>query len=85
MFATDNTIGEMSERQRRRTEALLYNAVAAMGLLVLGFPLTPAAIRATLLGWALAVLAVARLTFRRLQNAGSCAQELCLKETRLDD
>ncbi len=84
MFATDNMTGEMSQRQTQRTEALLCSTIAAMGLLVLGFPLTPAAIRTTLLGWALAVIAIPRLMFRRLQIARPCAQELCLKETRLD-
>ena len=86
MFTAENMTGEMGQRQRQRqrTEAFLCNAVAAMGLLVLGFPLTPAAVRATLLGWALAVIAVARLMFERSQVARPCAQELCLEETRLD-
>jgi DNA anti-recombination protein RmuC len=59
MFVPETMTGEIRERQRAM--AFLCNATAALGLLVLGFPLTPAAIRATLLGWILTAVAITRL------------------------
>ena len=78
MFVRENMTGEI--RARQETVAFLCNATAALGLLVLGFPVTPAAIRATLLGWVLVVVAITRFMFRDVQIAGPCAQDLWLKE-----
>ena len=67
MFVTENMTGDM--RTRQRAAAFLCNAIATWGLLVLGFPLTPAAIRATLLGWILIVVGILRLMFGDFQFA----------------
>lgn len=48
MSVPANMTAEMEARQR--TVTFLEDMAAAMALLVLGFPLTPATIRATLLG-----------------------------------
>jgi hypothetical protein len=78
MFPPENMRGEM--RTRQRAAAFLCSAIAALGLLLLGFPLTPAAIRATLLGWVLVRVAVSRFMLERFQIAAPCAQEFCHKE-----
>ena len=78
MFVRENMSGEI--RARQETVAFLCNATAALGLLVLGFPVTPAAIRAVLLGWILAVVGITRFMFGNVQIAGPCAQDICLKE-----
>jgi uncharacterized membrane protein HdeD (DUF308 family) len=78
MSVPENMTSEMSERQR--TEAFLCDATAALGLLVLGFPLTPTTIRATLLGWILAAVAIARFTAGRFQVAETRTQEFSNKE-----
>jgi chromosome segregation ATPase len=73
--------GEMRERQR--AVAFLCNATAALGLIVLGFPLAPATIRATLLGWILTAVAIARFTVGRFQISETRTQEFCQKERTL--
>jgi hypothetical protein len=59
----------------------LEDMAAAMGLLVLGFPLTPATIRATLLGWILVVVSITRFRFGHSQIAQTCTPKLCHKES----
>ena len=78
MFLPENMSGEM--RTRQRAAAFLCNATAALSLLALGFPLTPAAIRATLLGWVLVLVAVSRFMLGRFRIVDPCAQEFCHKE-----
>jgi hypothetical protein len=78
MFLLENTTGEM--RTNQRSAAFLSNATAALGLLALGFPLTPAAIRATLLGLAVVFVAVTRFMLGCFRIADPCAQKFCEKE-----
>jgi hypothetical protein len=49
--------------------ALMGNLTAALGLLGLGFPLTPSAIRAMLLGWIVTVAAILQFVWRQSQTA----------------
>ena len=68
MSAPGNVTGE----KRQRAVAVMGNWIAVLGLLVLGYPLTPATIRMLLLGWVLIVAAVTRFAVRRrFQTAGS--------------
>jgi hypothetical protein len=78
MSVRENMSGGMTARQRM--VAFLFDATAALGLLVLGFPLAPATMGATLLGWILIVAAIARSMLGHFEIVGSCAQELCHKE-----
>jgi uncharacterized membrane protein HdeD (DUF308 family) len=57
---------------RRRAAAFLGNVIAILGLLVLGYPLAPAAIRSMLLGWALFVVATAQFIWRHAQAQNAC-------------
>jgi uncharacterized membrane protein HdeD (DUF308 family) len=77
-----NMSAEMEARQR--TAAFLEDVAATMGLLVLGFPLTPATIRATLLGWILVVVSITRFGFGHSQTAQTCTPRLCHKESTRD-
>jgi len=74
-----NMTAEMEARQR--TVTFLEDTAAAMGLLVLGFPLTPATIKATLLGWILVVVSITRFRFGHSQIAQICTPKLCHKES----
>jgi len=74
-----NMTGEMEEH--RRVVALVEAAAGAMGLLVLGFPLTPATIKATVLGWILIVVSIARFGSRHSQIAQTLTSQLCHKES----
>ncbi len=70
MSAPGNIAGEIKTRQR--AVAVMGNLIAVLGLLVIGYPLTPATIRMLLLGWVLIVVAVTRFAVRRqFQTAGS--------------
>jgi uncharacterized membrane protein HdeD (DUF308 family) len=82
MFLPENMRDEM--RTRQRAAAFLCNATAALSLLALGFPLTPATIRSTLLGWVLVVVAITRFMLALLDSAEPCTQELCHKEKNRD-
>jgi len=62
MSAPGNTTGEMKTRQKAM--AVMGNLIAVLGLLVIGYPLTPATIR-MLLAWILIVVAVTRFAARR--------------------
>jgi uncharacterized membrane protein HdeD (DUF308 family) len=55
-------IGKMTGEieTRRKALALMGNLTAVLGLLVLGFPLTPSTIRSILLGWILMIVAIAQ-------------------------
>jgi hypothetical protein len=78
MFLPEKMTGDM--RIRQTAAAFLCNATAALSLLALGFPLSPAAIRATLLGWVLVFVAVSRFMSGRSRISDLCAQEFCHKE-----
>jgi uncharacterized membrane protein HdeD (DUF308 family) len=53
--------GKMTDQvQIRKAMAFMGNLTALLGLLVLGFPLTPATIRTTLLGWLMMAVAITR-------------------------
>jgi uncharacterized membrane protein HdeD (DUF308 family) len=56
---------------RRRAVAFMGNLTAVLGLLILGFPLTPATIRTTLVGWFLMAVAVMQFIVGRFQTTGS--------------
>lgn len=56
---------------RRRAVAFMGNLTAVLGLLVLGFPLTPATIRTMLVGWVLIVVAVMQFIVGRFLTRGS--------------
>jgi uncharacterized membrane protein HdeD (DUF308 family) len=79
MSVPANMTAEMEARQR--TVTFVQDMAAAMGLLVLGFPLTSATIRATLLGWILVVVSVTRFRFGHSQIAQTCTARLCHKES----
>jgi hypothetical protein len=76
MFVTEKMTGDMRTRQR----AAAFLCTAALSLLALGFPLSPAAIRVTLLGWVLIFVAVSRFMLGRARISDPCAQEFCHKE-----
>jgi hypothetical protein len=78
MFLPENMRDEM--RTRQRAAAFLCNTTAALSLLALGFPLTPATIKATLLGWILVVVAISRFVLGHSRIVDLCAQEFCHKE-----
>ena len=79
MSVPANTSTEMEARQR--AASVVENMAAAMGLLVLGFPLTPATIRATLLGWILVIVSIARFRLGHSQIVKTCTPKLCHKES----
>jgi len=56
---------------RRRAIEVIGNLTAFLGLLVLGFPLTPSTIRSLLLGWILAVLATIQFVWGNVHAAPS--------------
>jgi hypothetical protein len=56
---------------RRRAIEVIGNLTALLGLLVLGFPLTPSTIRSLLLGWILAVLATIQFVWGNVHEAPS--------------
>jgi hypothetical protein len=78
MFLTEKMAVDM--RTRQRAAAFLCNATAALSLLALGFPLSPAAIRATLLGWVLVFVAVSRFMLGRSRISDPCSPGICHKE-----
>ena len=57
MFADEKMTDQV---QTRKAMAFLGNLTALLGLLVLGFPLTPATIRTMVLGWLLLAIAITR-------------------------
>jgi uncharacterized membrane protein HdeD (DUF308 family) len=76
--------GKMTDQvQTRKAMAFLGNLMALLGLLVLGFPLTPATIRTMLLGWLLIAVAITRFVMghhcaddRILDHFEDCASRL---------
>ena len=78
MFLPESMIGQM--RTNEGAAAFLNNTTAALCLLALGLPLTPAAVRETLLGWAIVVVAVTRFMLGFFRVADPCAQTFCEKE-----
>ena len=62
MFGAKNTAGELE--RRRSLSAVTNNLAALLGLLVLGFPITPSTIRMTLAGWALVTVAALQFVLR---------------------
>jgi DUF2959 family protein len=70
MSAPGNITGEIKTRQR--AAAVMGNLIAVLGLLVIGYPLTPATIRVLLLGWVLIVVAIAQFILKHhFQTTGS--------------
>lgn len=55
--------GSMTDEteMRRRAMAFMGNLIAIPSLVVIGYPLAPATIRTTLVGWILVVAAIMRL------------------------
>jgi hypothetical protein len=64
MCAVTNVAGE--NETRRKLAALTNTLTALVGLLVLGFPVTPATIRTTIATSALVVVATLQLVFRHI-------------------
>jgi len=62
----------------RRAAAFMGNAITILGLLVLGYPLSPAALRSMLLGWVLFVVA----TMQFYLGALSPDRKLCSSKRR---
>jgi uncharacterized membrane protein HdeD (DUF308 family) len=54
-----------------KAAAMMGNLTTVLGLLLLGLPLTPATIRATLLGWTLIVAATMQFIWRSIQTPWS--------------
>jgi len=65
MFAPGNIAGEIETR--RKLSVFANNLVALLGLLVLGFPVTPATIRTTVASWALVAIATMQFGLRYLR------------------
>lgn len=78
MSVPKNMTVEMEAHQR--AVAMLEDMAGAVGLLVLGFPLTPAAVRATLFGWILVVVSITRFRFGHSQIAQTVIPKLFHKE-----
>jgi hypothetical protein len=78
MSVAANMTGEMEARQR--AAAFLESMAGALGLLVLGFPLTPATIRATVLGWILVVVSIIRFRSGHSQIPQTFTSQLFHKE-----
>jgi uncharacterized membrane protein HdeD (DUF308 family) len=75
--------GKMTNMQTRKTMAFLGNLTALLGLLLLGFPLTPATIRTMVLGWLLIAVAITRFVIGTsladdgiLEHSEDCASRL---------
>ena len=71
MSALGNTTGEMKTRQKSNGRHGQLDR--RTGLLVIGYPPTPATIRMLLLGWILIVVAVTRFALRRRFQTAECA------------
>jgi len=70
MSAPGNITGEIKARQR--AVAFMGNLIAVLGLLVIGYPLAPATVRTTLLGWILIAVAITQyVSGHHFQTAGS--------------
>ena len=54
----------------RRAAAFMGNVITMLGLLVLGYPLAPAAIRSMLLSWVLFVFAITQFIWRHFRPTG---------------
>ena len=67
MSAPRNIIGEI--KTLRGAPVFMGNLIAALGLLVIGYPVAPAAIRTLLLGWIVVALGLAQLVLGRLFQA----------------
>jgi uncharacterized membrane protein HdeD (DUF308 family) len=65
MFAAKNIAGELEPH--RRVSAFTNDLTALLGLLVLGFPVSPATIRSTVAGWILVVVASLQFVLRRVE------------------
>ena len=65
MFAAKNIAGELEPH--RRVSAFTNNLTALLGLLVLGFPISPATIRSMVAGWMLVVVASLQFVLRRVR------------------
>jgi hypothetical protein len=66
MCAVTNIAGE--NETRRKLTVLTNSLTALVGLLVLGFPVTPATIRTTIAAWTLIVVATLQLVFRHIKT-----------------
>lgn len=70
MSAPGNITDEI--KTHRSAVALIGNSVAALSVLVIGYPLAPAAIRTMLIGWILIAAGATRFILRRhFQTTGS--------------
>jgi hypothetical protein len=56
----------------RRAAAFMGNVITILGLLVLGYPLPPAALRSLLLGWVLFVVATTQFIWMHFRPTGTC-------------
>ncbi len=56
----------------RRAAAFMGNVITILGLLVLGYPLSPAALRSMLLGWVLFVVATMQFIWMHFRPTGTC-------------
>jgi uncharacterized membrane protein HdeD (DUF308 family) len=64
MFAAKNIACDLEPH--RRISAFTNNLTALLGLLVLGFPVSPVTIRTMLAGWILVVVASLQFALRRV-------------------
>lgn len=78
--------GNMTDetKRRRRTTGFMGSLMTMLSLVVIGYPLAPATIRTTLVGWILIVASVMRLILgHRFQPIGSATRRpICLGEIR---
>jgi uncharacterized membrane protein HdeD (DUF308 family) len=83
MFAAKNIAGDFEPH--RRISAFTNNLTALLGLLVLGFPVSPATIRTMLAGWILVVVASLQLVLRRVgpQLRLAPIQTICARVSNL--
>jgi hypothetical protein len=66
MYAVKKIAGE--NETRRKLTVLTNSLTALVGLLVLGFPVTPATIRTTIAAWTLILVATLQLVFRNIKT-----------------
>ena len=61
----------MVEMDTRRATTFASNAMALLGLVIIGYPLAPSSIRAVVLGWIMLAVGITELIFgRHLRTTG---------------
>jgi hypothetical protein len=78
MFAVTN-IGNETEA-RRRLSAFTNNLMALLGLLVLGFPVIPATIKATVGAWTLIVVTATQVFVHRMRPQPGQARSKAIRQ-----